>query len=181
MKVCGFYDSVWQGYYDPSSGIEVIEAEALWNRSIGKALLFKPSEPSKKKDEISDNNSEQNVFSSFKKRPNSQKRNNGRNVSQGNKKANSSFRKQKQNNKKNKKSQNKAENRKSRLSKFELSNVSEDKEMSDLTDAAYFDKISLKTKESLINDYHVDPFTAELALYITNGNSEACQEFLSHK
>lgn len=40
VKVCGFYGSLWQGYYEPDSGCEVYEAEYIWDRAIGKSLIL---------------------------------------------------------------------------------------------------------------------------------------------
>eukprot|EP00345_Euplotes_harpa_P008758 CAMPEP_0168350204 /NCGR_PEP_ID=MMETSP0213-20121227/20957_1 /TAXON_ID=151035 /ORGANISM="Euplotes harpa, Strain FSP1.4" /LENGTH=143 /DNA_ID=CAMNT_0008360461 /DNA_START=807 /DNA_END=1238 /DNA_ORIENTATION=- len=44
--------------------------------------------------------------------------------------------------------------------------------------SSYFDQISLKTKEDIMSHFNVDSYTAELALYITDGNMDACKKYI---
>jgi len=42
----------------------------------------------------------------------------------------------------------------------------------------YFENISMHDKQNIIKDYKVDEFTAELALYVTEGDTEAFKNFI---
>ena len=42
VQVIGFENTIWHEYYDTFNGIEVINAELLWDRAIGKLIMSQP-------------------------------------------------------------------------------------------------------------------------------------------
>lgn len=84
-----------------------------------------------------------------------------------------------------KKDKNKQRNkiRSGKYAKLDLQNIDDSKSACNviLNSGKYFETVLDEAKRNLVDNFKVDDFTAELALYITDGNEEASKAFLTSK
>lgn len=174
VKIWGFAESIYQEYYDTRYGWEVLQAETVWDRAIGKSLTLNVDHHQRNKSgnfRLSEDTKTQDLaFNASSKR----------NASQSSARSYNpyvqSFKpKARKNNKKN--------NRRNKMyyanvRTINVSNSTQSTQNTRLVKSLYFDLVNDDTKQDLISTFKVDPFTAELALYITDGNEDACKAFL---
>lgn len=176
VKICGFEDSIWQEYYDTRYGWEVYPAEYIWDRAIGKSLVHGLSK-FQVVEHIPEVNIEQPRQSYNMKRNKAKK---VRNAAHSNARSENGYYNPKNSRTKNKRKGKYASHKYARL---DLNSVDDTKSACDInySQSKYFDRIQDESKKTLINTLKVDDFTAELALFITDGNIEASKSFLTHK
>ena len=61
VKIIGFEQTIWQGYFVEGQGLEVLSAEDIWNRAIGKCLIHQTSKQALSQ-ELKENKNNKSVF-----------------------------------------------------------------------------------------------------------------------
>jgi len=189
VKVCGFDGSLWQGYYEPDSGCEVLAAEYFWDRAIGKSLKISPKiqekmPESSKNIELSSQYPSKNITTAPTPSYNSyyKKRGGGkRRAGYSNSRSENNYYDSYKSSKKGKKNHNKILSGK--YAQLDLNNIDDSKSACNviLNSGKYFESVIDESKKNLVSNFKVDDFIAELALYITDGNEEASKAFLTRK
>lgn len=176
VKICGFEHSLWQEYYDTRYGWEVYPAEYIWDRAIGKSLVQGLSNF-----QMVEHTPEVNIEQprqSYNMRRNKGKR--SRNAAYSNTRSDNGYFYPKNNRKKNKR---KGKYASHKYAKLDLNSIDDRKSAPDvnISQSKYFDGIQDEPKKTLMNTFKVDEYTAELALFITDGDIEASKAFLTRK
>lgn len=168
VQVIGFENTIWHEYYDTFNGIEVISAEVIWDRAIGKLVMSQPISYSQAYEYSEISNTE---YCSRKFNRNSSKKR--RNLSENNRAKSFNFKA------KSRKFKKAYRYNETKLKSVNLFNSNSEEISEDTMKSTYFDQVPIDTKNKIMESYKIDSFTAELALFITDGNEEAIKNFLA--
>jgi uncharacterized LabA/DUF88 family protein len=167
VKILGFHGSTWFDYYDKFYGIEVVSCEKVWEKAIGKSLFNKDIHArsefclDNKKEEV-----KRNGHNDYKHRGASKNSRDPRSKSRT--PAGTML-------------SNKAKPFKGKNGKGKHAPLPKSKNAAivKLESGKYFDAIEVSSIEDVMKKYNVDEFTAELALYATNGDSRSFDKIIN--